>query len=1188
MTPQLIGFVLFAAVAAVALWQVARRDDARGVIVACLLLAISFFVLPTRVHERYLFPALALAAPLVLRSRGWTAVYVALSAAFFANIYWTYTEDWSFSGRVLNPGVGGAPMPQDPLLGATLLTDAGIYLLSAGLVAVLAVVAWRSARLALRPAVAAMPAEAAPMPAIPAAAAREPEVAPVAQLPREWEGPPVPVVADAGPSRFAWLRPDPDDPFLRERPRRLDRLDAALLLGLVVFALVFRLWRLDVPRGMHFDEVYHARSATEWLADWQFGWRRDVYEWTHPMLAKYLIAAGIVVADPNRVIAQTDLEAPAGALAVAPARSSLGWDRSVAFAASGTQITARDVESGQVVGRWEAGGTVASLAFDEAGTRLLAGLADSGEIEAWALDAFLAGSGERAPPAAGAPIQTSLTGALEIVVAENATAILARSTDAVASVERATGQVWASAELTAGGIGWLPAQGDSTAEDYRPERLVATLPGRGVIAFRDVATLEPIEHGPEVAVEAELSGPLLARGSGDDQQVFALTGAVAANEEHAATLGGLAAIDGDRSQLIDTVPLPGTATHITFQPMANLVYLAGTDAAGAPTVWTMEPHGESRRETSSGFAVFDATALPGQAVALAMDTTRLSQADDHARLLVSTAAALGSAALVTVDAGSNAFAWRLAGVAFGAILVGLIYLLAATMFSRRRIAVLAASFVAVDGMSYVMSRISMNDIFVAAFIAAAYLVFWQVWSGRWRRSAWWALPVVGVLIGLAASSKWVGFYAMAGLLVLILARSSLGRLVLVALIAFVALASGISAPWPFLLVALGLLGLALLIAYNRPIRVDAEDLRLALPATGVVLGGVGLAFALAYPTVEGREPGSGVDLLFSFLARGAEAGWPAWLMLGVAAALIAWRAVASLRDPRSDARWWQPGEMGGFAWSWVGACLVVVPLVVYVLSYVPYLALGHSFAIPDTGPGYHWSLDELHAQMFGYHFGLSAGHAAASPWWSWPLALKSTWFFSADYDGRLTAVIYNEGNPILVWAGVPAMVVCALLAWKRRSLALVLVVFAFAFQFLPWTRIERATFAYHYLTAVIFAMVGVAYLVDEALRRFEWRDLAVGYLALAALALVVIFPLGAALPMPDWYVTAARALPPWNYGFQFPAPPSGDRAELLGFGLAQLVLGVLGATVAVAFAISGRRWWQRWRTNGRLAEPAEG
>ena len=63
---------------------------------------------------------------------------------------------------------------------------------------------------------------------------------------------------------------------------------------------------------MHFDEVYHGRSATEFLSSWQEDWDRDVYEWTHPMLAKYLIAGGIAFADPNAVVDSAPLTVPAG------------------------------------------------------------------------------------------------------------------------------------------------------------------------------------------------------------------------------------------------------------------------------------------------------------------------------------------------------------------------------------------------------------------------------------------------------------------------------------------------------------------------------------------------------------------------------------------------------------------------------------------------------------------------------------------------------------------------------------------------------------------------------------------------------------------------------------------------------------------------------------------------------------
>jgi hypothetical protein len=421
--------------------------------------------------------------------------------------------------------------------------------------------------------------------------------------------------------------------------------------------------------------------------------------------------------------------------------------------------------------------------------------------------------------------------------------------------------------------------------------------------------------------------------------------------------------------------------------------------------------------------------------------------------------------------------------------------------------------------------------------------------------------------------------------VLVLARSSLGRLVLVGLAALAAIVGGIGSPWPFLVTMLGVLALALLIAWARPIRIRRREALVALSATAVVVSGVSLAFVLAFGSVEGRTPGGAVEYLFGLLARGVQAGWPAWLMMGVAAVLLVWRAWASLRDPASDARWFRPGEMGGFAWAWVGASLLVVPLVVYGLSYLPYLQLGHEWAV-GGGPGYGWSLDELHAQMFGYHFNLTAGHDSASPWWSWPLALKPTWFFGGTaYDADQIAVIYNGGNPILFWAGIPAVVTIGVLAWKRRSPALVLLVAAFAFQYVPWIRIERATFAYHYLTAVIFAMVAVAYVVDELLRRPAWRDIAVGYLALVVVAGILVFPLNTALAMPDWYVNAARALPPWNFGFQFPDPPQGERAELLTLSGLKLAAGAVVAAGAMLFAVVGRGWWERRRSAAAPAAP---
>ncbi|HEX2221984.1 MAG TPA: hypothetical protein VHK06_05615, partial [Candidatus Limnocylindria bacterium] len=579
-TWQHVGLALFVGFALLALWQVARRDDALGLLVAATLLAVAFFVVPTRVHERYLFPALALAAPLALRRPSWGVLYGVLSASLFLNVYYVYTADWSFvRDRVLNPGADGAPMPRDPLLDATVLSPVGVYLLAAAAVAALGWVAWRSLRLGLagepRPGVAPPTPAVAMASEVPADAVRHADRAD--WVPRQA----APAASGPALSLPAWIdRLRPASAVSAARPRRLDRIDVLLIAALVAAALLFRLWRLDQPRGMHFDEVYHARSAVEWLANWQHGWRRDVYEWTHPMLAKYLIAGGIVLADPNRIVDRAPLDAPAPALAVAPRRSSVGHHQSVAFLTGGSEIVARDAASGDELARWHAGGAVAALAYDEEATRLLVGLASSGAVETYDLRAFLASTGPRAPPPRAAPIETELAAVRQIALAPAATVIAFADGDGISVHERATGAPLASAERSVGGLALVP--------DPEDARLAVTEPASGSVLLLDTGTLEPTDRGT-LAVDAEVLGPLVARGEGDDRQLFALTGPLPETAGHPASRGGMAVIDADAEQVVDLVPLPGEARRVAWEPVANIVYVAGTTGDG-PVLWAVDPH----------------------------------------------------------------------------------------------------------------------------------------------------------------------------------------------------------------------------------------------------------------------------------------------------------------------------------------------------------------------------------------------------------------------------------------------------------------------------------------------------------------------------------------------------------------------------------------------------------------------
>src|SRR5205807_9876235 len=84
---ELVGVGLFLAALALVLWLVARRPDRRTILVGLAVLALAFFVLPTRVHERYLFPLVGIGAILAGISLRWRLAYLVSSAAMFANMY---------------------------------------------------------------------------------------------------------------------------------------------------------------------------------------------------------------------------------------------------------------------------------------------------------------------------------------------------------------------------------------------------------------------------------------------------------------------------------------------------------------------------------------------------------------------------------------------------------------------------------------------------------------------------------------------------------------------------------------------------------------------------------------------------------------------------------------------------------------------------------------------------------------------------------------------------------------------------------------------------------------------------------------------------------------------------------------------------------------------------------------------
>jgi len=228
---------------AIPLWW--RRDTAT--LLACAVFAgLAFYFLPTRAHERYLFPVFALALPLAAARTRVLVPYVVLVLTFALSLYFAFTRYEQYVDL---------RVPQ--IIEATIFSRAGQIGLALVMMGAAAYLVWRLVRGDAR-----------------------------LESDHVWD-----VVGVSTSRGRRWNLPEGLGPG--RLPTRRD-VTVAALVALAVLAT--RGYRLDWPREMYFDEVYHARTAFELLA------QREPYEWTHPPLAKEIMVLGILAFGDDRVI----------------------------------------------------------------------------------------------------------------------------------------------------------------------------------------------------------------------------------------------------------------------------------------------------------------------------------------------------------------------------------------------------------------------------------------------------------------------------------------------------------------------------------------------------------------------------------------------------------------------------------------------------------------------------------------------------------------------------------------------------------------------------------------------------------------------------------------------------------------------------------------------------------------------
>lgn len=195
----------------------------------------------------------------------------------------------------------------------------------------------------------------------------------------------------------------------------------------------------------------------------------------------------------------------------------------------------------------------------------------------------------------------------------------------------------------------------------------------------------------------------------------------------------------------------------------------------------------------------------------------------------------------------------------------------------------------------------------------------------------------------------------------------------------------------------------------------------------------------------------------------------------------------------------------------LAGALIVLPLGIYFASYLPYMGQGHGW---DKV----WSLQ---GDMWRYHAGIKETHSYSSPWWSWPLMVRPTWYFFEQPvpSGPITG-IWAIGNAAIWWASIPVMLCAGFVAWREKSAALGLMVLMGLGQWLSWGIEPRPLiFMHYYLESIPFVCVALAYFLFRLWHSSEerYRLIASTYLSLAIGWLIYYYPVLTAFPISPRY-----------------------------------------------------------------------
>ncbi|HLP92271.1 MAG TPA: phospholipid carrier-dependent glycosyltransferase [Nostocaceae cyanobacterium] len=224
--------------------------------------------------------------------------------------------------------------------------------------------------------------------------------------------------------------------------------------------------------------------------------------------------------------------------------------------------------------------------------------------------------------------------------------------------------------------------------------------------------------------------------------------------------------------------------------------------------------------------------------------------------------------------------------------------------------------------------------------------------------------------------------------------------------------------------------------------------------------------------------------------------------------------------------------------------LGIIPAMVYNLIWIPHLQLDRRF-----------NFVSVHEQILGFHLRLGGNspdiHPYCAAWYKWPLLTRPMAYYyqtTLSFNdplpvfgpplpsgtGKIIYDVHALGNPFLWWFGLAALIFLLELLivnlvvpgvekqrfFISRNLSIntwiaLFLVINYVANLAPWVKVNRCVFIYHYMGAVVFTFIAIAWFVDQCFRSYynSLRSFGFAITSIIIVAFIFWIPIYLGLPL---------------------------------------------------------------------------